>query len=73
MTTYVYEIIPQTAGEKPEHFEFGQNMSDAPLTKHPETGQPVRRVIIGGYGVLKKDAAPSSNSGGCGPGCGCNG
>jgi predicted nucleic acid-binding Zn ribbon protein len=72
MTTYVYETVPQRPEEKPQHFEFAQNMTDPPLTKHPETGVPVRRVIIGGYGVLKKDAGASSNPGQCGPGCGCH-
>lgn len=71
MTTCVYETIPQKADEKSQHFEFAQNMTDPPLTQHPETGVPVRRVIIGGYGVLKKDAA-SSNPGQCGPRCGCH-
>jgi predicted nucleic acid-binding Zn ribbon protein len=53
MTTYVYETIPQTRGEKPEYFELQQSMKDAPLTKHPESGKPIRRVVLGGYGVLK--------------------
>ena len=66
MTTYVYETIPQKPGEKPEYFELQQNMADAPLTRHPKTGQPVRRVVLGGYGVLKAEASPKpSASGGC--------
>jgi predicted nucleic acid-binding Zn ribbon protein len=72
MTTYVYETIPSAEGEAPELFEFRQNMSDAPLEKHPETGQPIRRVILGGYGLLKKGEAPppASPSCCCGPeGC----
>ncbi len=56
MTTYVYETIPRKAGEKPLRFEFSQSMKDAPLTKHPETGKPVRRVISGGFGVIGKEA-----------------
>jgi SAM-dependent methyltransferase len=76
MTTYVYETIPPSADEKPEYFEVKQNMTDAALTKHPETGQPVRRVVLGGYGVLKSGAAAeksgSSDGCGCGPG-GCCG
>ena len=27
-------------------------MKDKPLTKHPETGEPVERVITGGCGVV---------------------
>lgn len=44
MPTYVYEVI--TGGEEPgETFEVLQRISDPPLTVHPETGAPVRRVI----------------------------
>jgi len=67
MTTYVYETIPQSPGEQPVYFEVKQPMADAPLTAHPETGRPVRRVILGGYGVLKAGgAAPAADRGGCG-------
>ncbi len=76
MTTYVYETIPQATGEKPRHYEIKQSMSDAALTKHPETGEPIRRVVLGGFGVLSsaKPGSKSSSSGGssCGPGCGCH-
>ena len=77
MTTYVYETIPSKAGEKPRYFEIKQSMKDAPLTKHPETGEPIRRVVLGGYGALKStSSAPKSSSDeggcGCGPG-GCCG
>jgi arsenite-transporting ATPase len=69
MPTYVYETIPQNEGEKSEYFEIKQSMNDAPLTAHPENGKPVRRVVLGGYGVLKTGAAaPASESGGCGCG-----
>jgi predicted nucleic acid-binding Zn ribbon protein len=76
MTTYVYETIPSKPGEKPRYFQIKQNMKDAPLTKHPKTGEPIRRVVLGGYGVLKSaSSAPKSSSdeGGCccGPG-GCS-
>ena len=44
MPIYVYEVI--TADESDgEQFEIFQNMADAPLTKHPESGLPVRRVF----------------------------
>ena len=52
MTTYVYETIPAKSGEKPSYFEFKQSMNDAPFSKHPETGEPIRRVLLGGFGVL---------------------
>ena len=45
MPLYVYEII--TDDDSPgEQFEVMQSMADPPLTKHPETGQPVRRVFF---------------------------
>jgi predicted nucleic acid-binding Zn ribbon protein len=50
MTTYVYETVPQTPGEEPRYFEIQQSMKDRPLTRHPETGEPIRRVILGGSG-----------------------
>jgi len=45
MPTYVYEVVEngQPTGER---FEVVQSMSDEPLTKHPESGKPVRRVIL---------------------------
>lgn len=47
MPTYVYEVVPQPGQEDlpREMFEVVQKMSEDPLTHHPETGQPVRRVI----------------------------
>ncbi|HEY1170639.1 MAG TPA: zinc ribbon domain-containing protein [Verrucomicrobiae bacterium] len=56
MATYVYETIPKSAKQKPKQFELQQKMSDAPLTKHPETGEPIRRVIIGGSGWVTHGA-----------------
>ena len=50
MATYVYEIVPRQPGETPRRFEVIQSMKDAPLTRPPDTGEPVRRVISGGYG-----------------------
>lgn len=49
MTTYLYETIPQTAGEIPFRFEVRQGMNDPKLTEHPTTGKPVRRIISGGF------------------------
>ena len=77
MTTYVYQTIPPKPGEKPRYFEIRQNMKDAPLTNHPKTGEPIRRVVLGGYGVLKSaetSREPASDDGGCGcgPGGGCD-
>lgn len=51
MPTYVYETIPGQAGQKIKRFEIWQSMKDAPLKTHPESGEPVRRIIIGGIGA----------------------
>jgi predicted nucleic acid-binding Zn ribbon protein len=46
-------------------------MTDKPLTQHPETGEPVRRIISGGLGFMQKGkASPAPSS--CGTGCGCH-
>ena len=71
MTTYIYETIPADASTEPRVFEFQQRMTDKPLTQHPETGEPVRRIISGGLGIMQKGkASPSPSS--CGSGCGCH-
>jgi hypothetical protein len=44
MPLYDYEII-NPDGSSGDQFEVFQSMSEPPLTKHPETGQPVRRVL----------------------------
>jgi len=67
MPTYLYETVEAS----PVQFEVKQSMRDEPLTRHPETGVPVRRIISGGYGILQKGAAPArppgcDNRGGCG-------
>jgi predicted nucleic acid-binding Zn ribbon protein len=81
MATYVYETIPTDPAKPRRRFEVQQSMKDAPLARDPETGEPVRRVISGGYGFLgsaKSDSGSSaasahaSGGGGCGHGgCGC--
>ena len=70
MPIYVYET------EQGRSFELKQGMSDAPLTHDPETGEPVRRVISGGFGFIQKGkavGAPVPKGGHCcgGGGCGC--
>lgn len=72
MPIYVYET---TDPAKPaRRFEVKQSMKDDPLRVDPETGEAVRRVISGGYGVsvAGKATAPAPRTGGCGPGCGCH-
>ncbi|MDB5313981.1 MAG: Zinc ribbon domain protein [Gemmataceae bacterium] len=44
MPIYVYEmVLPDGSGG--EQFEMLQGMSEAALTTHPDTGEPVRRVF----------------------------
>lgn len=69
--TYLYETIPAKEGDPVKQFEIQQSMSDMPLTKHPETGEPIRRVILGGWGLLTGKDASASPSGCCTPGSGC--
>ncbi len=77
MPTYVYET---TDTKKPiRRFEVKQSMKDEPLRVDPETGEPVKRVISGGYGVhvVGSSIGPSvgtvgGGGGGCGSGCGCH-
>lgn len=48
MPTYVYRVVRPAGtaeGGHEETFEARQSMSDPPLTSHPETGEPVERVI----------------------------
>ena len=72
MTTYVYERIHQKAARKPQYYEIKQKMDDKPLTKHPETGEPIRRVVLGGFGTLSSKGSADSGSGcGCKPGTCC--
>ena len=44
MPLYVYEVVLPD-GEAGESFEVLQGMSEPPLSAHPETGEPVRRVF----------------------------
>jgi hypothetical protein len=85
MATYIYETTDPT---KPvQRFEIQQGMKESALTRHPESGEPIRRVITGGLGYLAKTPAgtasgPASgiggaggtvgSSGSCGVGCGCH-
>jgi len=64
MPTYIYETISPT----PARFELRQRFDEPSLTTHPETGEPVRRVMSGGLALLpngmKSADAPEA---GCGP------
>jgi len=76
MATYIYETVPDSPDLPIRRFEFKQSMKDSPLTHDPETGQPVRRVIAGGLGVIMAGARTTGTrplpKSGCGSGrCGC--
>lgn len=43
MPVYTYQVINKD-GSEGELFEVVRSMSDPPLTHHPETGEPVKRV-----------------------------
>ena len=44
MPIYLYEVIRED--EKPgERFEVVQGIKEPPLTEHPETGEPVQRIM----------------------------
>ena len=77
MATYVYETIPTRSGDAPKRFEVRQSMKDAAFTHHPETGERVRRVITGGYGLMgmgdRAAAAPEAPGHCCGAACACHG
>lgn len=45
MPTYVYEVVTKD-GAPGERFEVVQTMNEPALERHPETGQPVRRVFL---------------------------
>lgn len=44
MPLYRYEIINED-GSSGEELELFQRMDEAPLTQHPETGAPIRRLF----------------------------
>jgi len=44
MPVYVYEVV-NPDGSGGAQFEITQRIVEKPLEKHPETGEPVRRVI----------------------------
>jgi hypothetical protein len=45
MITYIYETLPRP-GKTVRRYELRQSIKDAPLTKHPETGEPIRRCVV---------------------------
>jgi len=46
MPTYVYEVLDKKGEPTGKTFEVMQSIKADALTKHPETGEPVRRAIV---------------------------
>lgn len=73
---YLYETIPGTEGGEVTRCEIKQSIHDKALDRHPETGAPIRRVIVGGMGFITGKSASSQpaiskrSHGGCGCGSG---
>jgi|SRR5215470_1853389 len=60
MPLYVYQVI-EDDGSEGEVFEVLQSMKDPPLTRHPETGKKVKRLlglphVPGGLSEMKMKA-----------------
>ncbi len=67
MPIYVYEILDKKGKPTGKTIEFVQSMKDDAFTKHPETGEPVRRVITapaiaGKWSDLKGKSALSNTN-----------
>ncbi len=76
MAIYVYQTVPAKEGGPVRTYEIRQSMKDTALTEHPETKEPIRRVITGGLGIMTSSkggsAPPPQGGGGCGGGCACH-
>lgn len=44
MPLYEYELITDDP-RRAERYEFLQGMDEPPLTRHPDTGKPIRRIV----------------------------
>lgn len=73
MPTYVYETVPAKKGAKARRYEIKQSIKDAALTRHPETGEPLKRVISGGVGLLTSSASTGGHRHTSACGCGAGG
>lgn len=64
MPTYIYETIDRTRPFR--RFEVKQAFAEKPLLLDPETGELVRRIITGGYGIVVRGGSAGPSVGTCG-------
>ncbi|MBX3315298.1 MAG: zinc ribbon domain-containing protein [Phycisphaeraceae bacterium] len=67
MPTYVYEILTKKGEGTGKTFELVQSIKEEALKKHPETGEPVRRVpqapmIAGNWSEMKSKGKLSNKN-----------
>ena len=62
--TYIYETTDQT--QPIRQFEVKQAFAEKPLLLDPATGELVRRVITGGYGIVVRGGAVGPSVGSVG-------
>jgi predicted nucleic acid-binding Zn ribbon protein len=64
MPTYIYETTDRTRPIR--QFEVKQSFGEKPLLLDPVTGELVRRVITGGYGIVVRGGSVGPSVGSCG-------
>jgi predicted nucleic acid-binding Zn ribbon protein len=65
MPTYVYEILNKAGKPTGRTAEIVQSIREEALSRHPETGEPVRRAIVAptlGLGMSKAKARLSNKN-----------
>jgi hypothetical protein len=60
MPIYVYETMREPPEEN-ERFERIQKMADEPLTEHPYTGEPIRRIITAPASLTSSPSRKEAN------------
>lgn len=74
MPTYTYETISTDPDQEPSRFEIFQKISEDTLTHHPETGEPVRKIIASGFSMKRRIVNGGTNidkSSAAATACGC--